>query len=203
VLVISLLSGARDDMKMKSAKTDPINMKPLFFPNQIFAIGYSTHSIENFTKLLQAHDIKMVVDVRTIPKSRHCPQYNKEELKHYLKTAKISYRHMKELGGLRHTSKDSINTGWENASFRGFADYMQTLEFEAGLEKLEELAHKKLCVLMCAEGNPWRCHRSLIADALTLKKWKVFHIQSKKTIKLHKRTSFLKVKNGKITYPHT
>ena len=176
--------------------------KPQFISNQIFAIGYSTHSIEAFIDLLHANDIKMVIDIRTIPKSHHCPQYNKEDIKEFLKTAKINYRHMKELGGLRHASKDSINTGWVNASFRGFADYMQTSEFEAALEKLEKLAQKKRCALMCAEGIPWRCHRSLIADALTLKKWKVFHIQSKKTIKLHKRTSFLKVKNGQITYPY-
>ena len=118
-----------------------------------------------------------------------------------LKKEKIGYRHLKELGGLRHAMKDSINTGWINSSFRGFADYMQTPGFHIGLEKLERLARKKRCVLMCAEGIPWRCHRSLIADALTLKKWKVFHIQSKKTLKPHKRTSFLKVRKGQITYP--
>lgn len=170
-------------------------------PNQIFAIGYSTHPIEAFIDLLKAHDIKKVIDIRTIPKSRHCPDYNQEELRESLKIAKIGYRHMKELGGLRHASKDSINTGWINASFRGFADYMQTPAFQKGLEKLEKVAQKKRCVLMCAEGNPWRCHRSLIADALTLKKWQVFHIQSKKTVKPHKITAFLQVKNGQIIYP--
>ena len=174
--------------------------KARLVPNQIFAIGYSTRPIYTFIKLLQAHDIKMVIDVRTIPKSHHCPEYNKEQLKKALKIAKIGYRHLKELGGLRHASKNSINTGWINASFRGFADYMQTQPFQKGLEKLEEIARKKRCVLMCAEGVPWRCHRSLIADALTLKKWKAFHIQSKKTVKLHKLTSFLRVKNGQLIY---
>lgn len=169
-------------------------------PHQIFAIGHSTHPIETFIALLKAHDIKMVIDIRTIPKSRHCPEYNKEELKKSLKKAKIGYRHMKELGGLRHASKDSVNTGWINASFRGFADYMQTPAFQTGLEKLEKIAQKKRCALMCAEGVPWRCHRSLIADALTLKKWKVFHIQSKKTAKPHKRTPFLHVKKGQLIY---
>lgn len=143
----------------------------------------------------------MVVDIRTIPKSSHRPEFNKEELTQFLKTAKIGYRHLKELGGLRHTTKDSMNTGWINASFRGFADYMQTSDFQIGLEKLEKLARKKQCVLMCAEGVQWRCHRSLVADALTLKKWKVFHIQSKRTAKPHELTSFLKIRKGQITYP--
>lgn len=169
--------------------------------NQIFAIGYSTHPLETFIVLLKAHDIEMVIDIRTIPKSRYMPQYNGEKLKLSLRKAKIGYRHLKELGGLRHPSKDSINTGFINASFRGFADYMRTADFQQGLEKLEKLAQKKRCALMCAEGVPWRCHRSLIADALTVRKWKVFHIQSKKMTKSHKRTSFLRVKKGQITYP--
>lgn len=168
---------------------------------QIFTIGYSTHTIEDFIELLKAHDIKMVIDIRTIPKSRYSPEFNQEELKSSLKKAKIGYRHIKELGGLRHASKDSVNTGWINASFRGFADYMQTESFQKGLEKLEKLAQKKRCVLMCAEGVPWRCHRSLIADALKVKKWKVFHIQSKKTAKPHALTEFLKIKKGQLIYP--
>lgn len=177
----------------------PVTRSQGFF-EQIFTIGYSIRSIEDFIEILKAHEIRMVIDIRTIPKSRHSPDYNKEELKAFLKDAKIGYRHLKELGGLRHTSKQSINTGWINASFRGFADYMETQSFHIGLEKLEKLALKKRCVLMCAEGVPWRCHRSLIADALTLKKWKVFHIQSKKTAKLHKLTSFLHVYNGQLVY---
>ncbi len=167
----------------------------------IFTIGYSTRSMDAFIELLKAHDVKIVIDIRTIPKSRHCPDYNKEELKLFLKKAKIGYRHIKELGGLRHTSKDSINTGWTNPSFRGFADYMQTPAFQVGLEKLEKIAKTKRCVLMCAEGNPWRCHRSLIADALTIKKYKVFHVQSKKSAKAHQLTSFLQIKNGQLVYP--
>jgi uncharacterized protein (DUF488 family) len=169
--------------------------------NQIFTIGYSTRSIEIFIELLKAHEIKTVIDIRTIPKSRHSPEYNKEALKIFLKEANIDYRHIKELGGLRHSSKHSINTGWLNASFRGFADYMQTQDFQIGLEKLEKIAEKKRCVLMCAEGVPWRCHRSLIADALMMKKYKVFHIQSKKTAKEHKITTFLKMAKGQIIYP--
>lgn len=166
----------------------------------IFSIGYSTHPIEAFIDLLRAHAIEMIIDIRTIPKSRHCPEYNQGELKAFLKSAKIGYQHLKELGGLRHASKNSVNTGWINASFQGFADYMQTHAFQRGLERLEKIAQKKRCVLMCAEGVPWRCHRSLIADTLTLKKWQVFHIQSKKTAKPHALTSFLHVKDGKLIY---
>lgn len=183
-------------------KINPIEKTPksLIASDQIFTIGYSTRTLNTFIELLEAHDIKMVIDIRSIPKSRHCPEYNKEELKLFLKKAKIGYRHIKELGGLRHTSEHSINTGWINRSFRGFADYMETPNFQIGLEKLEKIAKKKRCVLMCAEGIPWRCHRTLIADALTLKKYKVFHIQSKKTAKAHKLTSFLQVKHGKLVY---
>ncbi len=167
----------------------------------IYSIGHSTRSIEEFIDLLKAYDIETVIDIRTIPRSRHCPQFNKEELKQSLKNAKIGYRHLKELGGLRHALKNSTNTGWINASFRGYADYMQTPDFEKGLEKLEKISQNKRCALMCAEALYWRCHRSLVADALILKKWKVFHILSKKSAKLHKRTSFLRVKKGKMIYP--
>lgn len=166
----------------------------------IYTIGHSSRSIEEFIELLKAHEIKKVIDIRTIPKSRHNPQFNQEELKASLKKAKIGYRHLKELGGLRHARKDSINTGWENASFRGFADYMQTEEFWKGLAKLEKIAESKKYAIMCAEAVPWRCHRSLVADALTSHNWKVFHIQSKKTAKKHKRTSFLKIRKKVLVY---
>ncbi len=166
----------------------------------IFTIGHSTHPIEEFISLLKAHGIEKVIDIRSIPKSRHCPQFNKEVLKRSLKKEGIGYRHLKDLGGLRHTSKDSVNTGWINASFRGFADYMQTTDFERGMEKLEKAGLNKKCALMCAEAVPWRCHRSLVADALTIRKWKVFHIQSRKTAKRHKKTPFLKVKKGMLIY---
>lgn len=169
--------------------------------NPIFTIGYSTRTIDTFVELLKTYDIQIVIDIRTIPKSLYSPSYNKDTLKLILKKANIGYRHVKELGGLRHASKHSINTGWINSSFRGFADYMQTPDFQIGLEKLEKIMIKKRCVLMCAEAVPWRCHRNLIADALKIKKYKVFHIQSKKTAKAHKLTSFLKVKDGQLIYP--
>jgi uncharacterized protein (DUF488 family) len=167
----------------------------------IYTIGHSTRSIEEFIALLKAHAIELVIDVRTIPMSRHCPQFNQEKLKKALEKSGIKYQHRKDLGGLRHTSKDSINTGWINASFRGYADYMQTSDFQNALEKLEKVAQKKRSALMCAEAVPWRCHRSLVADALTVRKWKVFHIQSQKTAKRHKRTSFLRIKKRMLTYP--
>lgn len=168
----------------------------------IYTIGHSTRTLDYFFALLQAYDIELVVDVRTIPKSRHNPQFNEDTLKKALHKQHIQYYHLEKLGGLRHALKDSINTGWENLSFRGFADYMQTSSFWEGIEELEKLAKEKTCAIMCAEAVPFRCHRSLIADALTLRKWKIFHIQSKKTAKLHELTPFLHVdKSGALVYP--
>lgn len=167
---------------------------------KIFAIGHSTRSIEDFISLLKAHGIKQVIDIRTVPRSRHAPQFNKEYFSKILRSHGIGYRHMKDLGGFRKPLIDSVNTGWENASFRGFADYMQTEKFEKALGKLEEIALKKRCVLICSEALPWRCHRSLILDALSFRKWGCFHIQSHKTAKRHKRTSFVRRKAGKLIY---
>ncbi len=167
----------------------------------IFTIGHSTRTIEQFIELLKAHGIQEVVDVRTIPKSRHNPQFAGDELAASLQGAGIAYKHLPKLGGLRHTSKDSANLGWQNTSFRGFADYMATSEFRAGLDQLTAIAEKKTVAIMCAEAVPWRCHRSLIADALTIQGWQVMHIQSRKTTSSHKPTSFLKVQDGKLMYP--
>ena len=167
----------------------------------IYTIGHSTRTSEQFIELLKAHDIEELVDVRTIPKSRHNPQFNAEELAASLQEAGIAYEHLAKLGGLRRTSKDSVNLGWQNTSFRGFADYMDTSEFRAGLDELTALAEKKTVAIMCAEAVPWRCHRSLIADALTVEGWRVLHIQSRKTASPHELTSFLKVKDGRLTYP--
>jgi uncharacterized protein (DUF488 family) len=167
----------------------------------IYTIGHSTRSIEQFLGLLQAHNIEELVDVRTVPKSRHNPQFGQEELAAALQQAGIGYMHLGKLGGLRHSSKDSINLGWQNSSFRGFADYMATPEFQQGLDELKAIAEKKRVAIMCAEAVPWRCHRSLIADALTTQGWQVLHIQSKKTASPHEPTPFLKVQDGKLTYP--
>jgi uncharacterized protein (DUF488 family) len=167
----------------------------------IYTIGHSTRTSEQFLELLKAHGIQQIVDVRTVPKSRYNPQFGKEALAASLEQAGIAYTHLEKLGGLRHTSKASVNLGWQNASFRGFADYMATPEFQAGLDELKALAEKKTVAIMCAEAVPWRCHRSLIADALTTQGWQVLHIQSRKTASPHELTPFLKVQDGKLTYP--
>jgi uncharacterized protein (DUF488 family) len=167
----------------------------------IYTVGHSTRTTEQFLELLKAHGIEELVDVRTIPKSRHNPQFGTEELAASLQQAGIAYMHLGKLGGLRHASKDSINLGWQNTSFRGFADYMATPEFKSGLDELKSLAEQKTVAIMCAEAVPWRCHRSLISDALTIQGWQVLHIQSRKTANPHELTPFLKVQDGKITYP--
>lgn len=167
----------------------------------IYTIGHSTHPIDEFIEIIKAYSIEEIVDVRTIPKSRHNPQFNSDELNHSLQKAGILYSHAVDLGGLRHAHKDSINEGWHNASFRGYADYMSTEGFEKGLEELIEKASDHVVAIMCAEVLPWRCHRSMIADALIKKKWTVIDIMSKTSSSKHKLTSFLKVKKGKIIYP--
>jgi uncharacterized protein (DUF488 family) len=166
----------------------------------IYTIGHSTRSIEQFLAMLKAHGIEEVVDVRTIPKSRHNPQFGQDLLAASLQEDGIAYAHLATLGGLRRPAKESINTGWENASFRGYADYMATEQFRQGLAELETLAEKKRVAIMCAEAVPWRCHRSLLADALTVQGWQVRHIQSRKTAKEHELTPFLRVEDGEMVY---
>lgn len=167
----------------------------------MYTIGHSTHPIEEFIALLQAHNITMLVDVRTVPRSRHNPQFEKDALHTSLSEAGILYIHMAALGGLRRPRKDSVNSGWHNESFRGYADYMQTAAFQTALNELQELAQQHTTTIMCAEAVPWRCHRSLIADALTLQGWQVLDIISEKPASTHKLTPFLKVEDGQIVYP--
>lgn len=167
----------------------------------VFTIGHSTRMWEEFLELLRAHGIKRVVDVRSIPKSRHNPQFNREVLSVKLRGARIGYVHLRRLGGLRHARRDSPNMGWRNASFRGFADYMQTPEFEKGLQRLIKLAKEKKTAIMCAEAVPWRCHRSLIADALTVRGIRAAQIISGKRVQIHTLTSFGCVKGDSISYP--
>jgi len=167
----------------------------------IFTVGHSTRPIDEFVDLLNAHGVKEIVDIRSIPRSRHNPQFNADVLEHSLRENHISYRHSKELGGLRHARKDSPNLGWRNASFRGFADYMATPEFSEGLEALIEVAHANETAIMCAEAVPWRCHRSLIGDALTKKGWIVRDIMSRTVAARHLLTPFLKIRKGQLTYP--
>jgi len=167
----------------------------------VFTIGHSTRTWNIFLELLRAHGIKRVVDVRSIPRSRHNPQFNRETLSAKLRSARIGYVHLRKLGGLRHSRRDSINMGWRNASFRGFADYMQTPDFESGLQRLIKLAKQKESALMCAEAVPWRCHRSLIADALVIRRIQVVDIINGKRSQVHLLTSFARVRGNRITYP--
>jgi uncharacterized protein (DUF488 family) len=174
-----------------------VNASPLI----IFTIGHSTRPIAEFIELLQSNIVAQLIDIRTIPKSRHNPQFNSDALAASLRAARIRYVHMKELGGLRHARKDSINLGWRNASFRGYADYMQTDEFAAALARAIALAEERPTALMCAEAVPWRCHRSLVSDALVARGIRVLEIVSSAAPKEHTLTPFARVRGMHITYP--
>ena len=167
----------------------------------LYTIGHSTRTLEEFIALLKAYGIQQIIDVRTIPRSRHNPQFADASLAAALPRAGIAYIHEPLLGGLRHTQKDSPNTGWKNKSFRGFADYMQTEDFSHGLNHLILLAKKHTIAIMCAEAVPWRCHRSLIADAAKKRGLSVTHIISKTSAQAHRYTPFLRMRGGKFLYP--
>jgi len=167
----------------------------------ILTIGHSTRTWREFLQLLRAHRVERVIDVRSIPRSRHNPQFNREILSTKLRGVRIGYVHLRRLGGLRHARRDSPNMGWRNTSFRGFADYMQTSEFDAGLHRLMKLAGQKRSAIMCAEAVPWRCHRSLIADALTVRGIHVHDIMSMKRSQVHSLIPFARVQGHRITYP--
>src|SRR6202047_3274073 len=164
----------------------------------VLTIGHSTHTWKDFRDLLRAHRVERVIDVRSIPRSRHNPQFNRATLSRKLRAARIGYVHLRKLGGLRHARRDSPNTGWRNASFRGFADYMQTSDFEVGLHRLLKLAGQKRSAIMCAEAVPWRCHRSLIADALIVRGVQVEHIMTQILHHSHKLTPFANIKGERI-----
>ena len=168
----------------------------------IYTIGHSTREFDKFIEILNKYEITQLIDVRTVPKSRHVPQFNHDTLEQDLPRQNISYTHIEKLGGLRNTNKTSINQGWHNKSFRGDADYMQTDEFQEGLEQLESLAREKTTTVMCAEAVPWRCHRSMIGDALLVRDWQVVDIFDERKTQNEKLTSFAQVKNKNITYPN-
>ncbi len=168
---------------------------------RIYTIGHSTHPMAEFVRLLQAHGVVRVVDVRTVPRSRHNPQFNRETLPGALQAAAIGYEHFAKLGGLRHPRKDSPNPGWRNDSFRGYADYMQTPEFAAALEELIGISGPEPLALMCAEAVPWRCHRSLIADALFARGIVAEHIMSVSRRDPHTLTSFAVIEGSRVLYP--
>ena len=167
----------------------------------VMTIGHSTHTLEEFIRLLQTHGATCIVDVRTVLRSRHNPQFDKASLPRSLKKVGLGYVHMPGLGGLRHAKRDSVNLGWRNASFRGYADYMQTPEFAQSLEELIRLANQDRIVLMCAEAVPWRCHRSLIADALLVRGIRAEDILGPTRRHVHTLTPFAKVRGTTITYP--
>ena len=164
-------------------------------------IGHSNRSLEEFLAMLRGHGVELLVDVRTVPRSRHNPQFNLENLPASLAAAGVGHIHMPGLGGLRHARKDSQNTGWRNDSFRGYADYMQTPDFAKNIDELLALDKDRRVAVMCAESVPWRCHRSLIADALTARGVPAQHIMSATKANPHKLTSFARVEGERVTYP--
>ena len=176
---------------VKKAKTE----KPA-----VLTVGHSTRTWKDFLRLLRVYGVKRVIDVRSIPRSRHNPQFNRDTLSKKLRSARIGYVLLRKLGGLRRPRRDSVNMGWRNTSFRGFADYMQTPAFGAGLDRLMKLAAQRRSAIMCAEAVPWRCHRSLIADALTVRGIRVEDIMSMKHSQIHSLTPFARIQDG-ITYP--
>ncbi|MHB8625765.1 MAG: DUF488 domain-containing protein [Aggregatilineales bacterium] len=167
----------------------------------IFTVGHSNRSLEDFLSVLHAYNIGHLVDVRKIPRSGHNPQFGQDKLSEALTHEHIIYTHLPGLGGLRHTQPDSLNGGWQNASFRAFADYMQTPEFTEHLERLIQIAVKEQAAIMCAEAVPWRCHRRLIADALVIRDYQVVDILNATHASPHLLTSFAHVDGLRITYP--
>jgi uncharacterized protein (DUF488 family) len=167
----------------------------------IFTVGHSTLPIERFVSLLHAYGIVRLADIRTMPRSRYNPQFNAEPLAGALKAEKIDYVPLAALGGLRHPRKDSPNTGWRNESFRGYADYMQSDGFQIGVDALIQMSRQKRVAIMCAEAVPWRCHRSLVADALTVRGITVVDILSETSHQMHRLTPFAQVEGTSITYP--
>ena len=167
----------------------------------IWTVGHSTRPIDEFIDFLRAHEIRLLVDVRTIPRSRHNPQFNTDTLPESLIKAGLASLHMPALGGLRKARKDSINGGWRNASFRGYADYMQTEEFCKAIDALMAFGRQEKTTVMCAEAVPWRCHRSLIADALVSRGWEVRHIMSPEKATQHALTSFAHFEKSTLIYP--
>src|SRR5262245_25375057 len=168
---------------------------------RIYTVGHSTRTLDELVALLRMFDISVLADIRTIPRSRHNPQFNADVLRTALSARAFRYVHLARLGGLRKAKKDSINTGWRNASFRGYADYMQTKEFWKALDELMTDSQTLPTAIMCAEAVPWRCHRSLIADALSIKGWTVRHIMAHAKADEHRLTSFVSLDNDELTYP--
>jgi uncharacterized protein (DUF488 family) len=167
---------------------------------KIWTVGHSTHSAERFNEILLAHSIETVVDVRTFPASRRFPQFNQAQLTASLESVGVGYRHNPQLGGRRKPSANSRNTAWQNASFRAYADHMETAEFRSGIEKLLEVARETRAAIMCAESLWWRCHRSLISDFLKSTGVEVIHILNDKKTEVHPYTSAARIVDGELSY---
>jgi uncharacterized protein (DUF488 family) len=167
----------------------------------IHTVGHSTRSAEEFVALMREFGIERVADVRTVPRSRHNPQFDISVMPEWLSDAGIAYEHMPGLGGFRHTTPDSLNLGWHSDAFRGYADYMQTPEFAVAIEHLVLGARQSVAAVMCAEAVPWRCHRSLIGDALVVRGITVNDIIGPGSSRPHRLTAFAKVDGERLTYP--
>jgi uncharacterized protein (DUF488 family) len=187
---------------MQAAMSEQPSPQAAHWPEgAIFTLGHSTLPMERFIALLRTYGIERLVDIRTVPRSRHNPQFNDTALASTLTAEGVEYVPMQALGGLRRARKDSTNTGWRNASFRGYADYMQTEPFRDALEALIQMSRQKRVAIMCAEAVPWRCHRSLVADALSTRAVPVIEILSERNYRTHKLTPFAHVEGMQITYP--
>lgn len=184
-----------------AAKTDADHEPPIAAPGTVFTVGHSTRSSEEFIALLKHYGVTQLVDIRTVPRSRHNPQFAADQLAVSLPAAGIAFVPMQTLGGLRYSRKGSINMGWRNASFRGYADYMQTDAFAVAIAELVRISRAVSTAIMCAEAVPWRCHRSLVADALLARGIPVIEILSPTSSRPHKMTPFAKVEGTRITYP--
>jgi uncharacterized protein (DUF488 family) len=170
-------------------------------PADIFTIGHSTHTLRDLVRLLRRHGIAWLIDVRTAPGSRRMPHFARSALELSLPAEGIEYEHVPELGGFRRPQPDSTNKGWETRGFQGYADYMRTAEFEHALARLEDAARASRTAIMCAEGLWWRCHRRLVADALTVKGWRVLHIDSGGATSEHRLPPFAVVNGTRLSYP--
>jgi uncharacterized protein (DUF488 family) len=171
--------------------------------SSVWTVGHSTRSLEELVAILHGADIEVLADIRTVPRSRRMPQFNTETLAEQLPQSGIGYVHLGNLGGFRRSHGDSPNDGWRNASFRGYADYMQTEQFTEALQELVDLAGNGRTAIMCSEALPWRCHRSLVADALTVHGIEVTHLLGGGRSQAHALTSFARVEGERITYPAT
>jgi uncharacterized protein (DUF488 family) len=167
----------------------------------VLTIGHSTRSGEDLIALLTQHGVRLLADVRAFPRSRRNPQFNTDILPAALAKAGIGYRHFAALGGRRNPRPDSANAAWREPGFRGFADYMETPDFAAALTELLALAGQQSVAIMCAEAEPWRCHRSLISDALVARGVPVEHILGKERRRLHRLPPFARVTGQRVGYP--